>query len=99
MTSTTVAAAERDTTEYLVYTKPECPNCDKTKAYFDAKGITYTAIDITENAAAYDYVTKVLGYSQAPVVRNAGTGEHWSGLRRDKLVQATMNRTALAAAS
>lgn len=99
MTSTTVAAAEQDITEYVVYTKPECRNCDKTKAYFDTKGITYTVIDITEDTAAYDYVTKELGYSQAPVVRHTKTGEHWSGLRRDKLVQATMNRTALAAAS
>lgn len=99
MTSTTVAAAEQDITEYVVYTKPECRDCDKTKAYFDKNGVLYTAIDITEDAAAYEYVTKELGYSQAPVVRNTGTGEHWSGLRRDKLVQATMNRTALAAAS
>jgi len=85
--------------EFTVYTKPACPNCDKTKAYFDSKGITYTAVDITEDAAAYDYITAGLGYSQAPVVRNTGTGEHWSGLRRDKLVQATMNRTAALAAA
>ena len=35
-----------------------------------------------------------LGYSQAPVVvNNTDDQDHWSGLRRDKIVQAAMNRT------
>ncbi|MET3774062.1 hypothetical protein [Arthrobacter nitrophenolicus] len=39
--------------------------------------------------------TAELGYSQAPVVvNNADDQDHWSGLRRDKLVQAHMNHTA-----
>lgn len=80
---------------YTVYTKPDCPNCDKTKAYFEAKGIPYTAVDITENAAALEYITDELGYSQAPVVvNNSDDQDHWSGLRRDKLVQASMSHVA-----
>src|SRR5699024_6530391 len=51
------------TTAYTVYTKPDCRNCDKTKAYFDSKGITYTAVDITEVPAALEYITQELGYS------------------------------------
>ena len=39
-------------TDYTVYTKPQCPNCDRTKEYFDSKGITYTVVDITEVPAA-----------------------------------------------
>lgn len=82
-------------TAYSVYTKPDCPNCDKTKAYFDARGITYTAVDITENSAALEYITGELGYSQAPVVvNNADDQDRWSGLRRDKLVQASMTHQA-----
>ncbi|MDR6508080.1 glutaredoxin family protein [Arthrobacter oryzae] len=82
------------TTEYTVYTKPDCPQCDKTKAYFDSKGISYTAVDITEVPVALEYITEELGYSQAPVVQNnADDQDHWSGLRRDKLVQAVMNHT------
>jgi glutaredoxin-like protein NrdH len=82
-------------TAYTVYTKPECPNCDKTNAYFESKGITYTAVDITEFPAALEYITAELGYSQAPVVvNNSDDQDHWSGLRRDKLVHANMNRTA-----
>lgn len=83
-------------TAYTVYTKPNCPNCDKTKAYFDSKGITYTAVDITEVPAALVYITEELGYSQAPViVDNSDDQNHWSGLRRDKLVHASMNHSAL----
>ena len=38
--------------------------------------------------------TAELGYSQAPVVvNNSDDQDHWSGLRRDKLVQAHLNRT------
>ncbi len=81
-------------TAYTVYTKPECPNCDKTKSYFEAKGITYTSVDITGNPAALEYITAELGYSQAPVVNNSDDQDHWSGLRRDKLVHAGMNHKA-----
>jgi glutaredoxin-like protein NrdH len=81
-------------TDYTVYTKPDCSQCDKTKDYFDAKGITYTSVDITEVPAALEYITQELGYSQAPVVvNNTDDQDHWSGLRRDKLVQAHMNRS------
>ena len=82
-------------TAYTVYTKPECPNCEKTKDYFDSKGITYTAVDITEVPAALEYITAELGYSQAPVVvNNTDDQDHWSGLRRDRLVQAAMTHKA-----
>ena len=81
---------------YTVYTKPDCPQCDRTKEYFDSKGITYTAVDITEVPAALVYITEELGYSQAPVVvNNTDDQDHWSGLRRDKLVQAAMNHATL----
>lgn len=80
---------------YTVYTKPDCLQCDKTKAYFDARGISYTAVDITEVPAALEYIVEELGYSQAPVVvNNADDEDHWSGLRRDKLVQAAMSHAA-----
>ncbi len=83
------------TTDYTVYTKPGCPNCDRTMEYFDFKGITYTPVDITEVPAALEYITAELGYSQAPViVNNSDDQDHWSGLRRDKLVQAAMSHKA-----
>lgn len=81
-------------TDYTVYTKPGCSNCDRTMEYFDSKGITYTPVDITEVPAALEYITAELGYSQAPVVvNNSDDQDHWSGLRRDKLVHAAMTGT------
>jgi glutaredoxin-like protein NrdH len=81
-------------TAYTVYTKPDCPSCDKTKAYFDANGIAYTEVDITRVPAALEYITQELGYTQAPVdVSMTDDEDHWAGLRRDKLVQALMNHT------
>ncbi|MET3370610.1 UNVERIFIED_CONTAM: glutaredoxin-like protein NrdH [Jeotgalibacillus campisalis] len=83
------------TAAYTVYTKPACPNCDRTKEYFDSKGISYDVVDITEVPAALEYITVELGYSQAPVVvNNSDDQDHWSGLRRDKLVQAAMSHKA-----
>lgn len=68
------------TTDYMVYTKPACPNCDKKKAYIDSKGISYTAVDITEVPAALAYITEELGYTQAPVVlNNSDDQDHWAG--------------------
>lgn len=82
-------------TDYTVYTKPQCPNCERTKEYFDSKGITYTTVDVTEVPAALEYITEELGYTQAPVVvNNSDDQDHWSGLRRDKLVHAAMTHAA-----
>jgi glutaredoxin-like protein NrdH len=88
------------TTRYTAYTKPVCSQCDDTKAYFDRKGITYTAVDITEVSEALRYITEELGYSQAPVVVNdSDDQDHWAGVRMDKLVQAAMHHTPVLARS
>lgn len=91
MTSTPASTSA----EYTIYTKPVCSQCDETKAYFDRKGITYQAVDITEVPVALEYITQELGYFQAPVVvNNADDEDHWAGLRCDKLVQAAMHHKA-----
>ncbi|MFJ4030155.1 glutaredoxin family protein [Paenarthrobacter sp. NPDC089989] len=82
------------TPDYTVYTKPGCPNCDKTMAYFDRKGITYTAVDITKVPAALEFISEDLGYSEAPVVVSADGTDRWSGIRMDKLTQAALRRKA-----
>lgn len=82
------------TPAYTVYTKPGCPNCVKTMEYFDRKGITYQAIDITKVPAALAYITEDLGYSEAPVIVSADGTDHWSGIRMDKLTQAALRRKA-----
>lgn len=52
----------------------------------DAEGIPHTDIDLTEpgNAAAREYVTDDLGYSQAPVVV-IDDHDHWSGFQPTRI--------------
>ena len=65
-----------------VYTKPACVQCNATYRALDKKGITYQAVDISQDAEALARI-KALGYMQAPVVvTEAG---HWSGFRPDKI--------------
>ncbi|MDX2377781.1 glutaredoxin family protein [Microbacterium sp. LRZ72] len=72
-----------------VYTTgPACVQCRLTRRRLDEAGIRHSEIDLTldVNAAARDYVTEDLGYSQAPVVVVDGEPEHhWSGFRPDRI--------------
>jgi glutaredoxin-like protein NrdH len=65
-----------------VYTKPACVQCNATFRALDNAGIRYTAVDITEDTDAREYVLS-LGYLQAPVVVTTDT--HWSGFRPDRI--------------
>ena len=65
-----------------VYTKPACVQCNATYKALDKQGLTYEIVDITENAAARDFVME-LGYQQAPVV--VAGNNHWSGFRPDRV--------------
>jgi glutaredoxin-like protein NrdH len=66
-----------------VYTRPGCPQCRATVTVLDRAGITYHAVDVTDDPDARDYLLS-LGYLQAPVVY-AGPDRHWSGFRPDRL--------------
>ncbi|NGM44352.1 glutaredoxin-like protein NrdH [Rhodobacter sp. SGA-6-6] len=65
-----------------VYSKPACVQCTATTRALDARGISYSLVDLTEDAAAMELVTG-LGYRQAPVVV-AGEA-HWAGFRPDMI--------------
>ncbi|MCX5044813.1 glutaredoxin-like protein NrdH [Aldersonia sp. NBC_00410] len=65
-----------------VYTKPACVQCTATYRALDKEGIEYSAVDISEDPAARDFVM-ALGYLQAPVV--VAGDEHWSGFRPDRI--------------
>lgn len=71
-----------NTATVTVYSKPSCVQCTATYRALDSRGIEYTIIDLSEDAAALDAV-KELGYLQAPVV--VTEDEHWSGFRPDKV--------------
>lgn len=65
-----------------VYSKPACVQCDATYRALDKLGVSYTTVDLTQDAEALERV-RALGYLQAPVVL-AGD-EHWSGYRPDRI--------------
>ncbi|NPD16886.1 glutaredoxin-like protein NrdH [Xinfangfangia sp. D13-10-4-6] len=65
-----------------VYSKPACVQCTATTRALDAKGLSYSVVDLTEDADAMSRVV-ALGYRQAPVVI-AGDA-HWAGFRPDMI--------------
>ena len=74
------------------YGKPNCVQCDASQRTLNGKPdetpIEYTYVDVTKDEDAYNYITRTLGYMQAPVcVVDYGNGveSHWSGFRPDKL--------------
>ena len=70
------------TLSITVYSRPACVQCTATTRALDARGISYSVIDLTEDAEAMELVTG-LGYRQAPVVV-AGKA-HWAGFRPDMI--------------
>ncbi|VBA34482.1 Glutaredoxin-like protein NrdH [Mycobacterium pseudokansasii] len=66
----------------ILYTKPNCVQCDATKRALAKSGIPHELVDITVEPDARDYVLS-LGYLQAPVV--IAGDQHWSGFRPDRI--------------
>ena len=66
----------------IIYSKPDCVQCNATYRAFDKQGITYQVIDLTEDSQALNHV-KSLGYQQVPVI--VAGEDHWSGFRPDKI--------------
>lgn len=66
----------------IIYSKPDCVQCNATYRAFDKHGISYQIIDLTEDEKALNHV-KSLGYQQVPVI--VVGNEHWSGFRPDKI--------------
>ncbi|UYL88359.1 NrdH-like glutaredoxin [Arthrobacter phage EvePickles] len=77
----------RDGVAVVLYGKDVCFGCRKTKEKLEEANIHYTEVDIEKDPTAYEYVTEVLGYTQAPVVYvSTIEGDiHWSGLQPQKI--------------
>lgn len=67
--------------EVMVYTLPDCIQCDITKKYLDKYDIKYETKDLKQEEASEE-ISK-LDYKQAPVVTYGSF--HWSGFRPDKI--------------
>lgn len=66
----------------VVYSKPACAQCTATHHALSQRGITYRAVDISEDAEGFSLVQE-LGYRQVPVI--VTETDHWSGFRPDKI--------------
>jgi glutaredoxin-like protein NrdH len=66
----------------IIYSKPDCVQCNATYRALDKQGIAYQVIDLTKDSQALSHV-KSLGYQQVPVI--VAGNEHWSGFRPDKI--------------
>ncbi len=74
-----------DNKTIVVYSKPNCMQCNFTKKYLDDKGVEYVTKDIFESEAALEEV-KELGFSSVPVITIEGQ-EAFNGFRPDLLDQ------------
>lgn len=66
----------------IIYTKPDCVQCNATYRALDRQGIDYRVVDLTQDQLALNHV-KSLGYQQVPVI--IAGDDHWSGFRPDKI--------------
>lgn len=66
----------------VVYTTPDCVQCESTKRMLDKHNVPYDVVDLTKNSTSLEMVRE-LGYTSAPVVM--ADGKHWSGFRIEKL--------------
>lgn len=66
----------------IIYSKPDCVQCNATYRAFDKQGIDYQVIDLTQDLQALNHV-KSLGYQQVPVI--VAGDDHWAGFRPDKI--------------
>lgn len=69
-----------------VYGKPGCVQCTATERWLTTNQVKFDKIDVTQDDAAYAYVTDELGYQQVPVVLTA-SGDHWYGFVPDRLAE------------
>lgn len=67
-----------------VYTKYGCPKCDMSKNVLNGEEIEFTAINVEDDAEAYNYVKEELGLMEMPVIVAEGH-EIFTGFRPDLL--------------
>ena len=65
-----------------VLSLPACTQCLFTKKKFDALGVQYEEVDMSQHPEAAQEA-RALGYQAAPVVITEN--DHWSGFRPDKI--------------
>ena len=67
----------------IVYSNPNCVQCEQTKKYLTLKGVEFEAKMIADSPEVLPIIEENK-YTSAPVVV-ASDGHSWSGFRLDKL--------------
>lgn len=65
-----------------IYTKKECPNCDKSKNLMNALGVEYEEISIENTPGVLDKIL-AMGFKAAPVI--VTPDDSWAGLNENKI--------------
>lgn len=66
----------------IVYSNPNCVQCEQTKRFLTVKGIEFEAKMIQDSPEVFALI-EAHGYASAPIVVAGETS--WSGFRLDKL--------------
>lgn len=66
----------------VVFSKPQCADCARTKEYLANNGHEFTEFDISENDDALSYITS-RGIMRMPYV--VANGDKWSGFSAARL--------------
>lgn len=66
----------------IVYSKPNCPQCNATKRAFKNKGVDFREVDLTKDSESLDRLYS-LGYKSAPIVEDASKSLIWAGFQPD----------------
>lgn len=79
-----------------IFSKNDCYKCRNVENKLDAEGIPFTEINVEKDheprpafdgKTPFDYVVEKYGREMPViVVDDGGWGEHWSGIRPDKLI-------------
>ncbi len=82
--------------EITIFSKNDCYQCRNVKTKLDDEGIPYTEINVEEDLepraefdgkTPFDYVVSTYGRAMPVIaVDDGGWGEHWTGIRPDKLI-------------
>lgn len=68
--------------DVIVYSKPNCPQCDLTKRDLDILGIEYKTIDVSQDKDALESI-RAMNFRSVPVV--VTKTDNWAGYNQEKI--------------
>ena len=77
-----ITTEEHTMNRVIVYSKPDCVQCNATYRALTKKGVEYDVVDVTDDEGALAHII-ALGYQQVPVVETPT--DHWSGYQPERL--------------